>query len=182
MENFATETGRKFLALAKAGFKVSDLIPDLVFRQEIKSRILKISENFSKENYPEMSRDIDVLTGHLLLASHLGLVKENHFQILRAGFADFKLRVASVAGNPPVKTGKKDTSGLKTKSNDRQEKILEKFRQKGDLKLFEIKNFFPQFSDKTIRNELTALVAKGLISRNGHGVSSFYQLTEKEVR
>src|SRR3989344_9475667 len=64
---FNTDSGRKFLALIKAVFKVSDLISDLVIREKIKKQNLKIYENFISSgggnNHSDLLKNIDVLRG-----------------------------------------------------------------------------------------------------------------------
>ncbi len=48
---FNTELGKKIMALTKASFKVSDLIPDLFLREKIKSQILNVYKNFFEKKY-----------------------------------------------------------------------------------------------------------------------------------
>ncbi|MEK7087635.1 MAG: DeoR family transcriptional regulator, partial [Patescibacteria group bacterium] len=60
----------------------------------------------------------------------------------------------------------------------KQKKILEKFEIKNTLKLAEILDVFPDVSERTIRNELSALVNLGKITRDGMGNGSFYKIID----
>ncbi len=195
---FNTELGKKIMALIKAGFKVSDLISDLIIREKIKNQILNVYENFfsaegplrqssseaSGKNYSDLLKEIDVLDGLFFLAGQLNLVKENHLRILRNGFLVFKSRIILAMNESPKV--KKEVVKSGPELSDRQKNILEKFSAKGGspaggqnkdtLKLAEIMEFFPGVSEKTVRNELSSLVGLKKIIRSGQGGSSFYKI------
>lgn len=102
---FNSELGRKILALTKASFKVSDLIPDLVLREKIKHQILEVYKSFfvfntemievgfQSKNYQEFIREIDILDYYFYLGGHLNLIKEEHLKQLRNGFLVFKSHI-----------------------------------------------------------------------------------------
>ena len=185
---FDNELGRKILALTKAGFKVSDLIPDLVLREKIKTQILNVYESFCEKKYSDLLKEIDVLDNIFFLAGQLNLVKDNHLRILRNGFLVFKSRLVLALNEPPkisvdsTTIVKKAAVKSELKLNERpaytgrQEKILEKFQNKETLKLAEIMDFFPDVSEKTIRNDLNLLISLKEITRSGQGNGSFYQI------
>ena len=183
---FNTELGKKFLALVKASFKVSDLIPDLVMREKIKSQILNVYESFFSaqggKKYSDLLKEIDVLDNFFFLAGQLNFVKDNHLRILRNGFLVFKSHIILML-NEPLKTSVSSTPAVKkeavkseVKLSERQEKILEKFKNKETLKLAEILDLFPGISEKTVRNELSSLIGLKKITRNGQGNGSFYKM------
>jgi len=188
---FNTELGKKFLALVKASFKVSDLIPDLVMREKIKSQILNVYESFFSaqggKKYSDLLKEIDVLDNFFFLAGQLNFVKDIHLRILRNGFLVFKSRIV-LAMNAPLSPRdelgtprvhpvvKKEAVKTEVKLSERQEKILEKFQNKETLKLAEILDFFPGVSEKTVRNELSSLIGLKKITRSGQGNGSFYQM------
>ncbi len=190
---FNTELGKKFLTLIKAGFRVSDLISDLFLREKIKTQILNIFRIFSissgssgeKEKYSGLLKEMDILEGFFFFAGQLGFVKDEHFRVLKKGFSVFKLRIISSLNEPPKivvdKTPivKKEAVKPEVKINERQEKILEKFKEKEILKLAEIVNLFPNISEKTVRNELKLLIDLKKITRSGNGSGSFYQIMRK---
>ena len=190
---FNTELGKKFLALTKASFKVSDLIPDLVLREKIKAQIIEVYKTFLIDSgnqsfsggggkYIELLKEIDVLDNFFFLAGQMNFVKDNHLRILRNGFLVFKSRIILML-NEPLKTFvdstlviKKEVVKPEVKLSERQGKILEKFQNKETLKLAEILDFFPGVSEKTVRNELNSLIGLKKITRNGQGNGSFYQI------
>ena len=181
-EIFNTELGKKFLALVKASFKVSDLIPDLVLREKIKIQILNVYRIFLAKQYSDLLKEIDVLDNFFFLAGQLNFVKDIHLRILRNGFLVFKSRIILML-NEPLKTSVSSTPAVKkeavkpeVKLSERQEKILEKFQNKETLKLAEILDFFPGISEKTVRNELSSLIGLKKITRSGQGNGSFYQI------
>ena len=197
---FNTELGKKILALTKASFKVSDLIPDLVMREKIKSQILNVYELFfsapegrdlasgGEKKYSELLKEIDVLDNFFFLAGQLNFVKDIHLRVLRNGFLVFKSRIVLVLNEPPkvfvdsVAVVKKEAVEPEVKLSERpaytgrQEKILEKFQSKETLKLAEILDLFPGVSEKTVRNELSSLIGFKKIIRSGQGGGSFYKI------
>ncbi|MDO8743226.1 MAG: DeoR family transcriptional regulator [Candidatus Azambacteria bacterium] len=173
---FNTELGRKFLALTKAGLKVSDLIPDLIFREKIKKQILNVYQLFLTRQHPDLLKEIDILDGFFFLAGQMNFIKYSHLQVLRKGVLIFKSRIATPA--PAVKKEAKPEaqSSKRSARADRQGKILEKFQNQEKLKLAEIAGLFPDVSEKTVRNDLQLLIGLKKITRNGGGSGSFYQI------
>lgn len=200
---FDNELGRKILALTKASFKVSDLIPDLILREKIKHQILKVYKTFfllrrisqretifnAEKNHSELLREIDILDHYFYLGGHLNLVKEEHLKQLRNGFLVFKSHIILLNSN--TNDANKNTritriaetefplgssaSKLVENLSAKQKKIMEKFSSKDTLKLAEILELFPDVSERTIRNELTSLIGLGKITRDGRGNGSFYK-------
>ena len=197
---FDNELGRKILALTKASFKVSDLIPDLVLREKIKHQVLEVYKTFliDSKNQSLLLREIDVLDHYFYLGGHLNLIKEEHLKQLRNGFLVFKSHIV-LAMNERGKSGissqdipvvsLRDISRRETDDrpkagsasggenlNAKQKKIMEKFESKDTLKLAEMLELFPDVSERTVRNELTSLIGLGKITRDGRGNGSFYKL------
>ena len=96
-EIFDSELGRKILALTKASFKVSDLIPDLVLREKIKHQVLEVYKTFlidsGNQSFSELLKEIDILDHYFCLGGHLNLIKEEHLKQLRNGFLVFKSHI-----------------------------------------------------------------------------------------
>jgi len=179
------EIYKKILALAKAGFKVSDLISDLVLREKIKSQILDVYKIFTEKNYRGLLKEIDVLDSYFVLGGHLGLIKEEHCRALRNGFLIFKSRIVLLVNEPPkaAPSEKKEIAQKpETTLSDqpvytgRQEKIMQYFQEHREVRLAEILELFPSVSEKTIRNELASLISLKKITRSGNGNSSFYKM------
>jgi len=180
---FNTELGKKFLALIKAGLKVSDLISDLSLRGKIKTQILDVYKIFVEKNYRGLLKEIDILDGYIFLAGHLNLIKEEHCRALRNGFLIFKSRIVLLVNEPPKAAPSEKKEAIKkpeTTLSERQEKILKYFEEHGQTKLAELLEIFTDVSDKTIRNDLLVLAKLGKIKREGSmGSGSFYKLVRK---
>ena len=176
------------MALTKASFKVSDLIPDLVLREKIKHQVLEVYKTFliDSGNQSLLLKEIDILDHYFCLGGHLNLIKEEHLKQLRNGFLVFKSHIILAMNE----NGKSDIdSQIIPLSDDRpkvahfeslnakQKKILEKFSNKNILKLAEILELFPDVSERTVRNELTSLIGLGKLTRDGRGNGSFYKKT-----
>lgn len=177
------------MALTKASFRVSDLIPDLVLREKIKHQVLDVYKTFlvfnAGKNYSGLLKEIDTLDNYFYLGGHLNLIKEEHLKQLRNGFLVFKSHVILAISESnktrvdsrPVPFSEGDPQAERAENlNARQKKIVEKFQNKKTLKLSELMDFFPDVSERTIRNELTSLIGLGRITRDGWGNSSFYKI------
>lgn len=89
---------------------------------------------------------------------------------------------ASVAATPVAPAVKKQP--VTNTLNDRQKKILQFFnKRKGEnIRLKEIAQFFPDLTDRTVRNDLRDLCLKKMVSRSeGHGQASFYRLAKNGI-
>lgn len=197
---FDSELGKKVLALTKASFKVSDLIPDLVLREKIKYQIIEVYKTFFllrgisqretifnvEKNHSKLLREIDILDHYFYLGGHLNLVKAEHLKQLQNGFLVFKSHIILAMNessksnidfqNIPVGNDR-SKAGHSESLTEKQKKILEKFNSKSTLKLAEILELFPDISERTVRNELTFLIGLGKITRDGRGNGSFYKKT-----
>ncbi len=180
---FNTELGKKFLALVKASLKVSDLIPDLVLREKIKTQVLDVYKIFIEKNYRNLPKEIDVLDGYIFLAGQLNLIKEEHCRALRNGLLIFKSRIVLLVNEPPKAAPMERKEAVKkpeTTLSERQGKIMKYFEEHEQSKLAELLEIFPEVSDKTIRNDLLVLAELGKIKREGSmGSGSFYRLVRK---
>lgn len=68
--------------------------------------------------------------------------------------------------------------------NERQKKILEFLKDKEKVQIWQVKEFFPQVSKRTLRRDFERLVREGLIERVGEKIYTFYKLkdrTDKDI-
>ncbi len=63
------------------------------------------------------------------------------------------------------------------KSEMRQSAIINKLQEKGNCRLNELQELFPDVSDRTLRYDIEALISKGLVERIGSRRNSVYQPT-----
>lgn len=191
------EMGRKILALTKASFKVSDLIPDLVLREKIKHQVLEVYKTFlvdsRNQSFSALLKEINILERYFYFGGHLNLVKEEHLKQLQNGFLVFKSHIVLLSNNNMNKNMQmtqietndsenqlyaSDEDFRENELSRKQKKILEKFEIKDTLRLSEIMETFSNVSERTVRNELSALVNLGKITRSGMGSGSFYKIVK----
>lgn len=185
---FDTELGRKILALTKAGFKVSDLISDLVLREKIKHQILEVYKTFlidsGNQSFSALLKEIDILVHYFYLGGHLNVVKEEHLKQLQNGFLVFKSQIVLAVHDSPqnkVEKMKEKLLGIKPeKLSDRQEKIMKQFQNNQKLQLSDFIKHFPGLNERTVRNDLSYLIEIGKITRQGKGSGSYYALQAME--
>ena len=60
--------------------------------------------------------------------------------------------------------------------NSRQEKILQILKERGKIQIWQLKEFFPQVSKRTLRRDLLKLISLGHVLRTGQGPETFYQI------
>lgn len=60
--------------------------------------------------------------------------------------------------------------------NERQTKILEILKEKQKLQIWQLKEYFPEVSKRTLRRDLVKLVEAGLVLRTGEVSNTFYQI------
>lgn len=60
--------------------------------------------------------------------------------------------------------------------NSRQEKILEILKERKKLQIWQLKEYFPEVSKRTLRRDLVKLVQAGFVLRTGEVSNTFYQV------
>jgi Fic family protein len=60
--------------------------------------------------------------------------------------------------------------------NERQRKILEILKEKGQAQVWELKDIFPEVSKRTVRRDFKEMLKQGLIERIGEKNETFYRL------
>lgn len=184
-----TEMGKKILALTKAGFKVSDLISDHIFREKIKSQILAVYETFLQKNNQKLLGEIDMLGNLFVLGNHLDLVKSDHLNHLKNGFLVFKSQIILMmneqvihhpirnpVGRPPASPVLSEPKKLdvkirknEKKLSERQISIMSHLAKHSEVGWEGLEKFFPDLSRRTVVYDLKELIAMGKIKRTGRG-------------
>jgi hypothetical protein len=65
------------------------------------------------------------------------------------------------------------------KLNSRQEKILQVLKEKGKIQVWQLKEYFPNISKRTLRRDLARLISLGHVLRTGQVSNTFYQLKDE---
>ena len=154
----------------------------------------------------ELEGEIRTARALLALAQRLSAAREVNFVVLRNEYKKISalLRERVSAGKAPEEKRQSATpqdSQGETRSersaaaflakreeergeaalSERQQKIIQFFQKEKDakVKLKEVMQFFPNLTDRTIRNDLRELCLKrSLVRSNGHGQASFYRLAK----
>ena len=69
----------------------------------------------------------------------------------------------------------------KSSFDDRKEKIIEILGQKEKVQVWEVNEFFPDISKRTIRRDFVELLKQGLIERIGERSETFYKLKSQQA-
>ncbi|MBI3684884.1 DeoR family transcriptional regulator [Candidatus Azambacteria bacterium] len=154
-----------------------------------------LQDNEKRSDLLERVRSISAL---LSLAQKVSNSREVNFLVLKNEYRKASAFLSQkVAADKPVVIKKQESTSVpfetqKKEENqvraafdaagalsDRQKKILQFFNTRKDdtIKLKDVMQFFPDFTDRTIRNDLRELCMKKMVVRSdGHGQASFYKL------
>ncbi|MCD6550446.1 DeoR family transcriptional regulator [bacterium] len=72
-----------------------------------------------------------------------------------------------------------DSKSFSEDLHERQKKILEILREKGNAQVKDFKKIFPSVSKRTLRRDFRYLMEKGLVRRIGERNNTFYQLVDR---
>ncbi len=167
-------------------FKERSSVLDFLLKTAVDLRLT------AEENYIVLHRELELLTNRVVV----DIGNEN----LVSGIPEFKIlfpesslpeanRKEGTGGhfgiNLPVRIPKaRFSSGVKTGDiTERQRSILELLHEKGNAPLMDILIQFPEFNEKTIRNDLRLLCDKGYATHIGSGGrGSRYQFVREVSR
>jgi hypothetical protein len=166
---------------------ISELAPKKIFddRPEEKSKLIF-----------ETVRKIENLRAHLRLVQNLKLTKEINCQVLDKEYRLLKeellketIEMAVKARETtelvprsfnevgvPASAAGLTVSAANGNSNSRLGKIVNYIKENKVVQLKEVLKFFPEYSEKTVRNDLKQLCGRNFIQRLGNGAGSCYKL------
>lgn len=193
------ESGGKFRDMSKEMLKrklrklasdvISELAPKKIFddRPEEKSKVIF-----------EAVRKIEGLRAHLRLVQNLKLTKEINCQVLDKEYRLLKEELLKEAIElarkeaapfgqkmpvPAIRPASLKLHGtspamtvLTANGNGRLGKIVNYIKENKVVQLKEVLKFFPEYSEKTVRNDLKQLCGRNFIQRVGNGAGSCYKL------
>lgn len=177
---------QKAFELAAAVYRVAKLLPEgEVLVIKIKELALDILADFIKNDCGNTKNKIKVLENFFKLARLQGWVSSTNFDILekkyqehsevldRPKFSPAKTRKVadSILTTPTIKEAPERKRAILTQ---RQEQILRFLATQKEFRLKEIRKSFSKISDKTLRNDLKALVNLKYLRREGQGAGSVY--------
>lgn len=159
------ENSQRAFELAAAVYRLAKLCPEgEVLIIKIKEKALDILADFIRKDLEGIIAKIEVLQGFFKLAQVQHWVNSANFDVLVQAYDEIK---------KPKKPKKAKSPAL---TEPRQEQILKFLRTKKEFRLKEIKKKFSQVSDKTLRNDLKALINQKFLQRQGRGAGSIYKV------
>lgn len=191
------------LDLTYAVWRVCDVTMDNEFlKSRIKQNAADILTAYAAagsrhELMEKITEQINTQIALLSLAQRITSAKEINFVILKNEYKKFNSLISynnailqPVRPAPVVPPQQQNSAGKSAKENappthalnDRQVKIVQFFAKSKEpkIKLKDIMRFFPNLTDRTIRNDLKDLGNKKIIARSdGFGQASYYYQVKK---
>jgi predicted HTH transcriptional regulator len=165
----------KLIEITKRVYRLTQLFPKKEpLRYKIREIADEILANLLRETKNPTIKDWEILDSFFEIAKEQNWVSPREiFQIQQ----DYKNLFQEIHSEPTKdhSTIKKDWSTI----NERQKKILEILKEKGEIQVGQVKEFFPNVSKRTLRRDFQSLVKKGIIERIGEKNKTFYQLKWK---
>ena len=122
--------------------------------------------------------DLEILDSFFEVAKTQNWVKSSKLLFLQQQYQNLKDQFQSQA--PKEEQIEESIEQVKKESliNERQQKILEILKEKGQSQVWEVQKVFPNVSKRTLRRDFRALLKQGIIERRGKRNTTFYQIKE----
>lgn len=141
---------------------------------------------------------IEILLTYFQLASQRNFLRRENFEVLARYYNEIKRDLASSKTKEPEaalvlpekkakplvmerkveKVEKKERNKINPEilKKPRHKKIMQEFVKKGALQVKDLEKILPSITKRTIRRDMTYLMALGLLERNGDKSSTFYKI------
>lgn len=199
--DFGQFAAKKAFEISYALFRVAGMLHQQGFAERLRHQALAILELGTKSDCGGLKKELPVTISFLQLGGDTGVIHPdsanivmNEINKLDSAIAEFEsTAIVPDYGlqdifSPSVFAAKqKEIADQKRQkpagrsrqtaaSKERQSAIIERIRQIGNCRLKEIKAYFPQISERTLRYDLEDLVTKDSIERIGtHGPAIIYR-------
>jgi predicted HTH transcriptional regulator len=131
------------------------------------------------------SKSLEALNSFFEIAKNQNWVSPSDILKIQAEYDNL---MKELEGNKVVtaefKTNEKETMvGSETQSflSQRHEKIMSLLKENSQAQVWQVKQFFPEVSKRTLRRDLEYLLKQGMIERIGERNDTFYQIKRHEV-
>jgi len=178
--------------IVSAIWQVSDNFPEIL-KKRIKSYSLDFLDSLSFENYKISLLYLKSLDSILKVATNLGFLRLINYEILSQELGKIKEEIVELTfvlseqkepdlsdifrkNEDKIELPKEIEASLK-KLPSRQKAIFDFLRKnRGQAKISEILEVFPDISSRTIRYDLQELCIKNLLERVGEGRGAIYKI------
>lgn len=186
--NKSHEFSRRALNLSLAIYRVTAKFPaGEVLAWQMRKLGNEVAGDLAENNFANLEKRINRLIIYFSIAKSQGWVKPINWSILEIEYYKLKREacfwlpagearaeekaldiVSHNIGDKKKSAGPKVAAPVRERTNSRQSKILMALDKKANLKMSEIIPLFKnEISERTLRNELQAMVESGLIKKSG---------------
>jgi len=125
-------------------------------------------------------REIEILQDTLKEARARKLIDRNNFLLFQKEYSRMGGELEALVFPETLKKAKKEKKlthkPILEELNERQKKIMIVLEKKQKVQVWELKEFFPGVSKRTLRRDLDGLLKKQLVERSGEWNEVFYSL------
>lgn len=199
------EISRRALDLALAIYRLAGRLPEgEPLAAQLKAAGNEVVGDLVMENFIAVRKRVEILQNYFIIANAQKWVPEENWQILTAEYQKLSAMLEISVGQEEEREKeekifekhdgvieshnirqpekKKENSGRLAKLSQRQEKILNELRLKGTVKTSYLTSLFGKdASERTLRNDLSMLIKKGLIRKRGAGRGRSYALKNPAI-
>jgi DNA-binding HxlR family transcriptional regulator len=148
------------------------------------SLVLGGASNRSQELILGVEKDLEILDSFFEIAkvqnwvspSEILEIQEEYSRIMEEFKRVSRLEEVEQVVPEEINADREIESSPFVTTNERQKKILEVLKEKGQAQVGEIKEIFPDVSKRTIRRDFRQMLKMGLIKRIGEKNKTFYTL------
>jgi len=173
-----------FIQLTNSLYKLTLLFPK---KEPLRYKMRELADETlgnwvsNPKSVKEILKDLEVLDSFFDIAKSQNWVSPNELLEIQKEYSKIKedLKQPSFEKRiSPLKRKISEASPQKTEIPvvDRQQKILEILKEKGQAQVGEFKEIFPEVTKRTLRRDFEQLLNQGLIKRIGERNNTFYQL------
>lgn len=176
-------------------YKMREIADDLIISLSQGLSSGKLNESGKPNEQQRMLADLEILDGFFEVAKAQNWVAPLDLLRVQEEYNRIKAEIKKINKQPPTQetalmketTLTKETNKVQPSQsqankpparqfiNERQKKILEILKEKGQLQVWQVKQVFPEVSKRTLRRDFESLLKQGIIERRGERNDTFYK-------
>ena len=168
-------------------YKMRELADEILAHQTEKDLEIITNRGLSSVKFTEdfplsILEDLEVLDSFFEVAKAQNWVKNSELLSLQREYQNLKNQFQAQAQKGEQIERPIVQAGENFSINERQQKILEILKEKGQSQVWEVQKVFPNVSKRTLRRDFRALLKQGLLERRGARNTTFYHLKAADLR
>jgi len=137
--------------------------------REVASDILIMSNNGKQRAVRDLLLDnLKTLNDFFEIVKEQHWVSHSDILVVQTAYLNLLKELKTIAGS--------DSTIAEISISERQKKILDFIKEKGNIQVRQVQQFFPQLSKRTLRRDFEQMFHYGLIKRIGEKSSTSYQI------